>query len=300
MPVRKKRKDKSRSSSKDNKVASAGVSDRRVLEGLMKETAGAALPDGFEEDRNQDPLWQAQELMYDAFEASSSRQRIRLAEKALLLSPLCADAHVMMAEEAAKTIMEEKAYYEAAVMAGEAAAKLELGDGALEDAEGMFWDVFETRPYMRARAGLAECLWRFGEREKAVAHVRDMLRLNPNDNQGMRIMLKSWLFSLNDLEGIRKLLREYDEKSFADWSYSKTLLLFRQSGPVSIAVKALKQAVKRNPFVPDLLLEAAPKPHEQPPHYSIGSKEEALLYVLYHGENWTSTEGALQWMANNR
>lgn len=39
---------------------------------------------------------------------------------------------------------------------------------------------------MRARAALAGTLWRLGRREEAVDHQRELLRLNPNDNQGLR------------------------------------------------------------------------------------------------------------------
>jgi len=36
-----------------------------------------------------------------------------------------------------------------------------------------------------------------------------------------------------------------------------------------------------------------------PPHYSIGSKEEAIIYVDQNRENWSATKGALQWLAEN-
>jgi hypothetical protein len=53
----------------------------------------------------------------------------------------------------------------------------------VEDA-GDFWLIFETRPYMRARAALAATLWRLGRREEAVGHQRELLRLNPRITRG--------------------------------------------------------------------------------------------------------------------
>ena len=288
---------------------SSPLPDRRTLEKMMAQiTAAAASPDMFASGSlasdglfddyadNKDPLWQAQELMYEAWEADSKRDRIALAKQALALSDLCADAYVLLAEEAAKNIIEEKHWYELAVEAGRKA----LGEELFEDGEGDFWLILETRPYMRARAGLAECLWNLGEREEAAQHVKDMLRLNPNDNQGMRYILKSWLFTLNDLKGVSELLVEYDEDCFAEWCYSKALLTFRQSGSKSSgAIKALKYAVKTNPFVTDLLLGTKRMPKRMPPHYSIGSKDEAVIYVAQNSDNWSATKGALQWLAEN-
>src|SRR2546421_12928373 len=48
---------------------------------------------------------------------------------------------------------------------------------------GHFWGFLETRPYMRARAGLASTLLQLGDIDSALAHYRDMLKLIPNDNQ---------------------------------------------------------------------------------------------------------------------
>ena len=63
-----------------------------------------------------------------------------------------------------------------------------------KDTSGASWN---TRPYMRARAALAECLWETGERDDAVAHWQDMLRLCPNDNLGVRHILGPKLLGLN-------------------------------------------------------------------------------------------------------
>ena len=126
----------------------------------------------------------AQDMMYEAWEQTTSRSRIALARKALGISPLCADAYVLLAAEAARSVEEARDHYAKGVEAGE----LALGPHGLKKYAGHFWGFLETRPYMRARAGLASALLKLGDVDGAIDHFRDMLRLNPNDNQGIRYM----------------------------------------------------------------------------------------------------------------
>ena len=66
------------------------------------------------------PLEQAQDLMYEAWNAIG-RRRVQLAREALALSPDCADAYVLLAEETAKTPQEARDLYQQGVAAGERA-----------------------------------------------------------------------------------------------------------------------------------------------------------------------------------
>lgn len=124
------------------------------------------------------PLKRAQDKMYEAWEARNRKTRVRLAREALARSPDCADAYVLLAEETARLPAEALKLYEEGMRAGERA----LGAEMLTEEAGHFWGILETRPYMRARAGVAECLWELGETEHAIIHYRELLRLNPNDN----------------------------------------------------------------------------------------------------------------------
>lgn len=106
------------------------------------------------------PLEEAQDLMHEAW-GSTGKRRLELARRALEISKECADAYVLLAEEVARSLQEAKDLYEQGVKAGERA----LGSQAFEEEAGHFWGILETRPYMRARAGLACCLWLLGERQ---------------------------------------------------------------------------------------------------------------------------------------
>ena len=52
-----------------------------------------------------------------------------------------------------------------------------------------FWLDLDSRPYMRALLGKGLCLWRLGQLRKARQVFAVMLRLNPNDNQGVRFLI---------------------------------------------------------------------------------------------------------------
>ena len=103
----------------------------------------------------------AEDLVYDAWEASGERRAV-LAREALALWPDCADAYVLLAQATASNLEQERELLEQGVAAGERA----LGPGTFADSVGDFWMIFQTRPYMRARAALAATLWRLGRHRR--------------------------------------------------------------------------------------------------------------------------------------
>jgi tetratricopeptide (TPR) repeat protein len=167
------------------------------MEGFMSAIGGR---------RANDETGRAQEVMYEAWDQTNPRARVALAHKALTISPLCADAYVLLAEEEAKSVEEALEYYRKGVEAGVQV----LGPKGFKEYAGHFWGFLETRPYMRARAGLAATLNALGEVDAAISNYRDMLRLNPNDNQGIRYELASCLMKSGDTEALKKLLKQYE------------------------------------------------------------------------------------------
>ena len=237
------------------------------------------------------PLERAQEIMYDAFDARG-RKRVKLARKALEISPDCADAYVVLAEETARTPEQARDQYAEGVAAGERA----LGPGAFDEYEGAFWGTLETRPYMRARAGLAGALWSLGDVDGAVAEYRGLLDLNPDDNQGIRILLSSLLAEEGRDDELEALLDEYEGEISCNWPYSRALLAFRREGSTERANDLLEEALRANPFVPLLVLGLMPTP-DVPPYVSPGGLDEAVGYAADNTLAWLRTEGAAEWMA---
>jgi len=235
----------------------------------------------------------AQELVYEALESKGSK-RVGLARRALAISADCADAYGILAEEAARSLQEKRDLYAAGVAAGERA----LGKDAFEHDAGSFWGLIETRPYMRVRAGLAACLWHLGQREEAITHYSDLLRLNPADNQGIRYTLSSCLLALGRDEEAEALLYDpdYEEDAGAVWVFARALLAFRQKGAGTLANGLLAEAVETNPLVPPYLTGARRIPRRVPELIGFGDDSEAIACAADQLEAWESTPGALDWL----
>jgi len=240
---------------------------------------------------NLTPLEKAQDIMYEAWD-SPGRKRADLARRALKISKDCADAYVLLAEETTRGPREAMSLYEQGVKAGERA----LGPEMFEEEEGCFWGILETRPYMRARAGLAQCLWNLDEQEQAIEHYADMLRLNPNDNQGIRYLLANCLLEIGADGELERLLNQYEDDGAATWLYSRALLMFRKEGETEAANECLAEALKENPFVPAYLLGKKRFPEHLPQYISLGDESEAVEYAYDAIKTWGKTDGALQWL----
>ncbi len=245
------------------------------------------------------PLEKAQDLIYEAFETTSHRKRVQLAKKALKVSPECADAHVLLAEETAKDPEEAKELYEKGVEAGERAVKQTLGEKVFEEDAGHFWGILETRPYMRARQGLALALWELGERREAIGHYQKMLHLNPNDNQGIRYLLASALLEEGLDDDLGALLKLYEEDAGASWVYARALWRFRMEGDSEEARAALEEAISFNPYVPEYLLGRRGMPSALPPLVGFGDESEAAVYFTETLPGWLRTPGAIEWLRSN-
>jgi tetratricopeptide (TPR) repeat protein len=237
------------------------------------------------------PLERAQELAYDAMEAQG-RLRIKRARQALALSENCADAWVLLAEEAStpEAAIER---YERAVLAGAAA----IGADRFAGLRGEFWGHLETRPYMRARLGLAQALRDMGRDDEAIAHYRALLDLNPGDNQGVRYLLLAILLQrgMNDEAG--ELLSEHEDDFQALWPYGRLLWQFRVGGDTARTREAFDAAIRANPFVVPYLLEPDSIPFTRPPHFALRSREEAAYVAETLADAFAVTDGALAWLA---
>ena len=254
------------------------------MEGLVRKFAS-----GRGKPRN--PLAIAQEIVDLAWEAQRPQEQAELARQALTVSPDCADAYVILANQAASRD-QTRQLLEEAVAAGQRA----IGPKAFETTAGHFWLDHSTRPFMRAKLGLAQCLWESGQRAQAVNHYAEMLQLNPGDNQGVRFLLLSGLVDLDRDEEAQHLLQRYEHDASAEWAYTTALLAFRREGDSTISRTLLRAAYDTNRYVPDYLTGNKSLPPIPPSYISLGGEDEAVSYAAQFLRTWRSSAGAIPWL----
>ena len=241
------------------------------------------------------PLEEAMEVIYVAQSEHSARRRVALARQALKLSPDCAEAYNLLAEAETDPHRQLK-LLEQGVAAGERA----IGAANFKEWEAMFWGMVETRPYMRALAGVAALSWLMDDRQRALAIYQRMLVLNPGDNQGIRYSLSTCLLEENTSharDALRGLLSQFPDDAAANWAYSHALLLFQETGHATIlSNRALKKALKANRHVPTYMLGIKPMPDDMPRYIGFGDENEAVEYVGFALPAWAQTPGALDWL----
>ncbi len=237
-----------------------------------------------------DKKGRSQDLVFEAYEQSITKGK-KLVNQALELDPNNADAYNYLAS-IEKNIEGAIKMFEKAIKAGEKT----LGKKFFKEEKGYFWGMIETRPYMRAKAGLADCLYAKKEVDKAIEIYEEMLELNPNDNQGIRYLLSTLLLSQNDLTKFKLFIENSEEEDCAVWNYNNALYLFKKSGQTEKSDEELLKAYKSNGYVIDYMLGIKEMPAELPQYIGRGDENEAISYVNGAWPIWDKSGNALDWL----
>ncbi|MGV3484973.1 MAG: tetratricopeptide repeat protein [Planctomycetaceae bacterium] len=232
------------------------------------------------------PYARADNLYYEALD-NHGRRRIQLARQAVAESPQHIDAQILLAEATYDPEQRIAAFKQA----GDAWRT--WNQGLLKEQVGHFWDILETRPYIRALAGLAEAYERTGRRAEAIEQMREILRLNKNDNLGIRYRIVPLLLTVGRAEEARRVLSKCPEET-GTWLYLNALTLFKQHGSSREAEDALRDALRFNPHVIHFLDSSAPP--DQPDSFALGSPEEAAIVINEQAEFWKEVDGFLEFL----
>lgn len=253
--------------------------------------AGDVVADLTRTMRAQAPEEQAQALIDQAWEARTQRQAAALARRALEIFPDCADAYNVLAGAEARSAEDALVLYEHGVDAG----RRSLGNAFFDEHRGHFWGMIETRPYLRARRGLADCLWALGRKRESITHCEALLELSPDDNQGIRHGLLSRYLALGNDMGAARLFRDYPHDASAAFLWSRVLLDLRRGDQV-VATEHLVLAMHGNPHVAGFFAGKRKPPARLPAHYSPGDRNEAALYIANFAEAWLASADAMDWL----
>lgn len=238
----------------------------------------------------QQDLVVAQECMFDAWETDDPEAVLKLIRKAIKKSPLCADAYSFYCEITEEPSAIKINHLETALYA----ADIALAENR-QEFSGRFWGCVETRPYMRAKAALANTLWESGDFYPAMAHCREMLQLNPNDNQGIRHLLTGYYLELEMVDKLTLLLDDYSEDMHPYLQYTRALLAYRQSSPDADDIA--KAAINSNKHIPGLLSQCCLQPKSNSGHIMSGEMDEAIDYLNNNIKPWLRTPSAIDWLS---
>ncbi len=239
----------------------------------------------------------AQDLAYDAMEASTLERRQHLVRQALKLDPENVDALLMELEVADVNDAERIETLRGIVACG---AK-RLGKKAFKEFVPHFWGFIETRPYMRARESLAAALREAGRLDEAAVEYAEMLVLNEGDNQGARYELLPLLLAQGRTDEARAFLERHEDE--CEWSvvFSWGRVLERLlSTDAAGALEALAVARKQNAHMEAYLKGRRRPPKNPPAGYSPGSKEEAQCYADVLLLAWRAHPEALAWLSSRK
>lgn len=233
-------------------------------------------------------LERAQDLVYEAWELPAP-ERSERALRALVLSPRCADAYLLLAD-GAPSARERLQLCRQAIVAARAA----MGD-SFEAGEDL-WKRLSNRPYLRARSAYARALWDQSELEAAAQEIHELMKLNPGDNLGLRYLLLPLLIQLGQKSEAEALLRHWSGEPSPEWDFNRALISYWRRGSSRAADNHLRKAMGRNPHVAAYLLGLNPVPHRLPDAITFGHEDEAIDYAARAHGAWSGVRGALEWL----
>ncbi len=234
----------------------------------------------------------ANDLFYDAMEAEDEEAQFEGLMQVLDRDPAHIDANLELIRSTDFDLTDAVAL--SRVMVRLAAKR--LGKHVFKEHSGHFWAFFETRPYMRARHQLCGYLDELGEHDQAIQEREALLELNPNDNQGIRYELLTDYLRFNHLAKAEVLFEQYPETNFhVVFAWGNVLRLYLK-GEEQAAAAALSEAERQNAFMGPFLIGRKRIPKRLPPHYQMGSKEEAICFAKGLVTAWRSHKTALKWL----
>jgi tetratricopeptide (TPR) repeat protein len=229
------------------------------------------------------PYSDADDLIEKAWEAATPAKQVKLARKALEIDLDCIDAYILLSHHA-ETLGERLALLREAVRAGDRLWK------PYKDVEDMaWWGFIGTRPYMRALHELGLSYEEAGDREETQACFADLLKLNPNDNQGVRELLAHSYLMQGRYDEAKGLCEKYPEDFMIGMRMTELACALKSGKKTSIEKAIISVRQINDAVIPLAIASLAKgkKPRSTGGEYrQAGSKEEAADYLDYAWDYW--------------
>ncbi|PZU84885.1 MAG: hypothetical protein DI528_13290 [Shinella sp.] len=225
----------------------------------------------------------ADDIVDEAWDAETKASRVKLARKALSSDLNAIDAYNILGIDA-ETLAERIALFREAVRIGE-----RLFAPVFDDGDMAWWGFLGTRPWMRAQHNLGLALMEAGDREEAMNVFKRLLKLNPNDNQGIRMLLLQLSAESGDYGQCKILFADYPEDAFIEFPATRLLVDIATLKKIKFEDHFTKINDSNRYLLP--LLAAAAMNGKWPRVARIdmvawGSKEAAAIYLNQFKTAW--------------
>lgn len=145
------------------------------------------------------------------------------------------------------------------------------------------WGFLENRPFLRTMEGLAQSFLATNRYEDSIDVCKDILKYNPNDNQGIRALIIENYLHVGDYKNILKICRQYSDDTLPDTLYGKFIAHYRLN-QMEKAKESLKDAYV---YAPNIAHEVIKKKHK------FSKKEETMGIIAGSAEEgfyfWSRT-----------
>lgn len=220
------------------------------------------------------PLDDAYELLEQAKTAKTKNRAIKLAKQAYETCTACFDAIIFQVHLEENSLKREKLLKE-----GLEAEKNRLQKEKFfeKDNIGLFYGIFETRPYIRGLYTKADYLICDGKMKQAIDVCKEILRLNENDNTGARYLLMAIYAYFEEEKEMLNLYKKYEEEDLE--MLFPLFALYYKLGNDTKAKDYLKRINKANPdFIK--FFKGTMKVNDKVPngYYGRGDSSEVIMY----------------------
>ena len=217
----------------------------------------------------------AYDLLEKAENAKTKNQAIKLAKQAYELCQDCLDAILFQVTLEDNALKREKLLDEGLALEKE---RLTSEKFFVKDNIGSFYGIFETRPYIRGLCVKATNFAIEGKISQARDVCKEILRLDKNDNLGVRYLLMAIYAFLEEEKEMFKLYNKYPEDCLE--MLFPQLALYYKLGDNKNAKEVLTRINKANPhfvkFFKGTIKENANVPDG---YFSKGDVSEVLMFV---------------------
>ncbi len=206
-----------------------------------------------------------------------------LLTKAIELDPECPEACLELGR-LADTPEAAMMWYQRAMEQTERMLGKERLQHLLDEFRKTPWRQTELHTFLKAKACLAERLFRSEHYAEAADHLRELIDWNPSDDLCVRHLLLVSYLQIGRLKEAAYLIRLYRGDWSVSWYYAKAFHRFLLMGDSSASRRWLLRAFHRNLWMAVYLLGLAELPPvvsdsptaEDPEVLKVGSKAEAL------------------------